>query len=116
MIVDADYPHLSAIENLECQLNLMDRRIGVKSAYHGFPRWSVGEDKQGLFINRNMIGLHEKDVKEYVPPRDVTRLLNLTHFDTPCPSWDVMKEDKELDQFVESTSGTIITFFLHVSL
>ncbi|GKA52276.1 hypothetical protein Tco_0745472 [Tanacetum coccineum] len=112
MNVDADYPHLSAIENLECQLNLMDKRIGVKSAYHGFPRWSVGEDKQGLFINRNMIGLHEKDVKEYVPTRDMTRLLNLTHFDTPCPSWDVMKEAKELDQFFEFTSGMPVISYL----
>nr|GEZ56316.1 hypothetical protein [Tanacetum cinerariifolium] len=81
---DANDPHLSVIGNLECQLNLLDKRIGVKSAYHGFPRWPVREDEQGLFINRNMIGPHEKDGKEYVPTRVMTRMPVISHLRAFC--------------------------------
>ncbi|PWA92455.1 23.6 kDa heat shock protein, mitochondrial [Artemisia annua] len=98
-------PRLSAARNLSRQLNLMDDLIGVKSTHHEIPRWSVGEEDDNLFILRDMVGLHDKDVNESVQTRDMASLLHLTHFDTPCPSWDVMKEAKELDQFVESTSG-----------
>ncbi|PWA75709.1 hypothetical protein CTI12_AA226290 [Artemisia annua] len=104
LVTAANFPHLSATENLESELNLMDDRIGVKERGNGYPRWSVGEQNEGLVILRSMNGLHE-DMKECAPTRDMPSLLHLTHFDTPCHRWDVMKEAKELDKFVESTSG-----------
>ncbi|GJZ30246.1 hypothetical protein Tco_0575293 [Tanacetum coccineum] len=42
------------------------------------------------------------DENDSVPTRDLESLLHLTHFDTPCQNCVVMKEAKELSQFVES--------------
>ena len=89
---------------------MMDNKIGVKSKTNGFGRWLVGEYEKGLFLLRNMRELYEKDVNESTPTRDLDSLLHLTHFDTPCPNWDVLKETEELNQFVESISGIFTTF------
>ncbi|GJY89062.1 hypothetical protein Tco_0503690 [Tanacetum coccineum] len=105
-ITNANSPRISIFRSLSRQLNLMDKRIGVKPEYdYGFDRWSVSDDEEGLAIVRQIHGLHDRDVKELAPPRDMAHLLHLTHFDTPLGRWDVMEEAKELDKFVESING-----------
>lgn len=115
LITNAHRPHLSVTRNLTRQLNMMDDQIVIQGFTPGNrTRWSVNDDEEGLSLVCNMYQLYERDENDSVPTRDWESLLHLTHFDTPCQNWDVIKEAKELNQFVQSMSGLHAISFVRV--
>ncbi|GKE34489.1 hypothetical protein Tco_1453811 [Tanacetum coccineum] len=112
VVNDAFSPYVSPTENLSRLLNFSDLRIGYVHGTHLFPRWSVAEDDKALYILRDMTAKNIEDVRESQidPGRNAFPIIDIMRGDEYAPTGDyyyhVMKDAKEVKQFVEFLHGS----------